>query len=106
MGPMVSGVGVVDKSAAVLEALADAGGACSLADLVARTGISRATAHRLAVALATMRALFTMTTRFPAGRWITSQETGARSRSTFATAIRMAARTGGSILVSRMEARS
>ena len=51
MGPMVSGVGVVDKSAAVLEALADAGGACSLAELVARTGISRATTHRLAVAL-------------------------------------------------------
>ncbi|MEZ5178604.1 MAG: IclR family transcriptional regulator [Acidimicrobiales bacterium] len=51
MGAIVSGVGVIDKSAAVLEALADAGGACSLADLVARTGISRATAHRLAVAL-------------------------------------------------------
>ena len=51
MGSIVSGVGVVDKSAAVLEALADAGGACSLADPVARTGISRATTHRLAVAL-------------------------------------------------------
>jgi len=51
MGPSVSGVGVIDKSVAVLDAVADAGGACSLADLVARTGISRATAHRLAVAL-------------------------------------------------------
>ena len=51
MGTSVSGVGVIDKSAGVLDAVADAGGACSLADLVVRTGISRATAHRLAVAL-------------------------------------------------------
>jgi DNA-binding IclR family transcriptional regulator len=46
----LSGVGVIDKSAAILEALAEDGPA-SLADLVERTGISRPTAHRLAVAL-------------------------------------------------------
>ncbi len=51
MGQSVSGVGVVDKSVAVLEAVAASGGAASLADLVSMTGISRATAHRLAVAL-------------------------------------------------------
>lgn len=55
MGTMVSGVGVIDKSMAVLDAVAvtsgGGGAGCSLADLVARTGISRATAHRLAVAL-------------------------------------------------------
>lgn len=48
---MVSGVGVVDKSVAILGALAEVDGPCSLAELVDRTGISRATAHRLAVAL-------------------------------------------------------
>jgi DNA-binding IclR family transcriptional regulator len=46
----LSGVGVIDKSAAILEALAE-GGPASLADLVDATGISRPTAHRLAVAL-------------------------------------------------------
>ena len=51
MGSIVSGVGVLDKSVAVLDAVADAGGSCSLAELVERTGIARATAHRLAVAL-------------------------------------------------------
>ncbi|CAN5699937.1 IclR family transcriptional regulator [soil metagenome] len=51
MGQSVSGVGVLDKSMAVLAAVGEAEGACSLADLVAATGISRATAHRLAVAL-------------------------------------------------------
>ncbi|MEM8903927.1 MAG: IclR family transcriptional regulator [Actinomycetota bacterium] len=45
----VSGVGVVDKSVRVLVALED--GPASLATLVERTGISRATAHRLAAAL-------------------------------------------------------
>lgn len=44
-----SGVGVLDKGAAVLAALE--GGPQSLAGLVAATGISRPTAHRLAVAL-------------------------------------------------------
>jgi len=42
-------VGVLDKSVAVLNAVGD--GPCSLAVLVERTGISRATAHRLATAL-------------------------------------------------------
>jgi len=46
----VSQVGVLDKSVAVLDAVADAG-ACSLADLVVATAQSRATTHRLAVAL-------------------------------------------------------
>lgn len=44
-----SGVGVVDKTVALLEAASD--GPASLADLVQRTGIARPTAHRLAVAL-------------------------------------------------------
>jgi DNA-binding IclR family transcriptional regulator len=45
----ISGVGVVDKAVGVLAALER--GPRSLADLVAATGLSRATAHRLAVAL-------------------------------------------------------
>lgn len=45
----VSGVGVVDKAVAVLAALAD--GPIGLGGLVARTGMSRATVHRLASAL-------------------------------------------------------
>jgi DNA-binding IclR family transcriptional regulator len=44
-----SGVGVLDKAVLVLEAVH--GGAHSLAQLTERTGLSRATAHRLAVAL-------------------------------------------------------
>jgi DNA-binding IclR family transcriptional regulator len=51
MEHMVSGVGVLDKSVAVLDAVAAAEGPCRLADLVAATGLSRATAHRLAGAL-------------------------------------------------------
>lgn len=46
----LSGVGVIDKSAAILEALAEVGTA-SLAELVDATGIPRPTTHRLAVAL-------------------------------------------------------
>ncbi|MCX7620167.1 MAG: IclR family transcriptional regulator [Acidimicrobiales bacterium] len=49
MGTTVSGVGVLDKSVAVLDVLEN--GPASLAALVAATGLSRATAHRLAVAL-------------------------------------------------------
>ncbi|HJR25519.1 MAG TPA: IclR family transcriptional regulator [Acidimicrobiales bacterium] len=45
----VSGVGVLDKAMAVLGALEAR--PATLADLVERTGLSRATAHRLAVAL-------------------------------------------------------
>jgi DNA-binding IclR family transcriptional regulator len=46
----LSGVGVIDKSAGILEALAEHGPA-TLAELVDATGLSRATAHRLALAL-------------------------------------------------------
>jgi DNA-binding IclR family transcriptional regulator len=45
----ISGVGVVDKAVRVLGALER--GPQSLAELVAATGLTRATAHRLAVAL-------------------------------------------------------
>ncbi len=49
----LSGVGVLDKSMAVLEAVAAADGPLSLADLVDASGLTRATAHRVAVALVT-----------------------------------------------------
>lgn len=49
MDTTVSGVGVIDKSMAVIDALAL--GPCSTSDLVERTGITRATVHRLASAL-------------------------------------------------------
>jgi DNA-binding IclR family transcriptional regulator len=49
MEPRVSGVGVIDKSAVVLNAIA--GSKRTLAELVEATGLSRATCHRLAVAL-------------------------------------------------------
>lgn len=52
---MVSGVGVLDKSVLIIEAVQD--GAGSLAELTAATGLSRATAHRLAVALETHKLL-------------------------------------------------
>ena len=44
-----SGVGVLDKAVALLDAIAAR--PCSLTELVAATGITRPTAHRLAVAL-------------------------------------------------------
>jgi len=59
-----SGVGVLDKSVAVLEAVR--GGARSLGELTTATGLSRATAHRLAVALEVHRLL----RRDRAGRWL------------------------------------
>jgi DNA-binding IclR family transcriptional regulator len=46
---MVSGIGVLDKAVSVLDAVE--AGPLSLAGLVEATGLSRATAHRLAVAL-------------------------------------------------------
>lgn len=49
MEQRTSDVGVLDKAVAVLDALA--GGPRALAGLVAATGLPRATAHRLAVAL-------------------------------------------------------
>ncbi len=45
----VSGVGVLDKSLAIVTALVE--GPASLAELVERTGLARPTAHRLACAL-------------------------------------------------------
>jgi DNA-binding IclR family transcriptional regulator len=50
MDSVASGVGVLDKSVTVLAALAERG-PLSLAGLVEATGLSRATAHRLAAAL-------------------------------------------------------
>lgn len=58
-----SGVGVLDKSVVVLEAVAS--GATTLAALVEQTGLSRATVHRLAVALEVHRLL----ARDREGRW-------------------------------------
>ena len=55
MGQPSSGIGVVDKSVAILAAVAAAPRA--LADLVAATDLPRATAHRLAVALEVHRLL-------------------------------------------------
>ena len=49
MGRSVSGVGVLDKAVSILDALEQ--GPLALADLVDTTGLSRATAHRLATAL-------------------------------------------------------
>jgi len=49
MGSSVSGVGVIDKAARLLDVLEEA--PRSLGELVTATGFSRATAHRLAVAL-------------------------------------------------------
>ena len=49
MEPMVSGVGVVDKSFALVALVS--GGPRTLSELVEGTDLSRATAHRLAVAL-------------------------------------------------------
>ena len=57
-------MGVLDKSMAVLDAVA-AGGPASLAELVDATGLSRATVHRLAVALEAHGLL----RRDPAGRF-------------------------------------
>lgn len=47
----ISGVGVLDKSMAVLDAVAEAAGASTLGDLVAATGMPKPTVHRLAGAL-------------------------------------------------------
>ncbi len=52
MEPRLSGVGTIDKGVRVLAAV-EAVGPCALADLVEATGLSRATTHRLAVALET-----------------------------------------------------
>lgn len=48
--PLVTGVQTLDRAVAVLDAVAHSG-AAGLAELVAATGLTRPTAHRLAVAL-------------------------------------------------------
>jgi DNA-binding IclR family transcriptional regulator len=58
-----SGIGVLDKAMAVLQAVAKE--PCGLAELCARTGLPRATAHRLAVGLEVHRLL----RRGTDGRW-------------------------------------
>ena len=58
-----SGIGVLEKAGAVLHAVAD--DPCGLAELCNRTGLPRATAHRLAVGLEVHRLL----RRGPDGRW-------------------------------------
>jgi len=59
-----SGIGVLDKAVVVLHAVADA--PCGLAELCARTGLPRATAHRLAAGLEFHRLL----ARDDAGQWV------------------------------------
>jgi len=59
-----SGVGVLDKSVAVLATLES--GPASLAQLVAATGLARPTAHRIAVALERHR----LVSRDPQGRFV------------------------------------
>ncbi|MBO1756191.1 MULTISPECIES: IclR family transcriptional regulator [Allobranchiibius] len=65
-----SGVGVLDKAAIVLAALE--AGPCTLAQLVAHTGLARPTAHRLAVALEHHR----LVTRDLQGRFVLGPRLG------------------------------
>ncbi len=58
-----SGIGVLDKAVGVLHAVTDS--PCALAELCDRTGLPRATAHRLAAGLETHRLL----ARDAQGRW-------------------------------------
>jgi DNA-binding IclR family transcriptional regulator len=58
-----SGIGVLDKAVGVLHTIAES--PCGLAELCERTGLPRATAHRLAVGLETHRLL----ARDGEGRW-------------------------------------
>jgi DNA-binding IclR family transcriptional regulator len=58
-----SGIGVLDKAVGVLHAVAES--PCGLADLCERTGLPRATAHRLAAGLEVHRLL----ARDAEGRW-------------------------------------
>jgi DNA-binding IclR family transcriptional regulator len=58
-----SGIGVLDKAVGVLHAIAES--PCGLAELCQRTGLARATAHRLAAGLEVHRLL----ARDGAGRW-------------------------------------
>ena len=70
MGQPSSGIGVVDKSVAILAAVAESPRA--LAELVAATDLPRATAHRLAVALEVHRLL----TRDADGRFVLGPRVG------------------------------
>ena len=58
-----SGIGVLDKAVGVLHSIADS--PCGLAELCERTGLPRATAHRIAAGLEVHRLL----ARDSAGRW-------------------------------------
>jgi DNA-binding IclR family transcriptional regulator len=58
-----SGIGVLDKAVAMLHAIAES--PCALAELSDRTGVPRATAHRLAIGLEVHRLL----ARDGDGRW-------------------------------------
>src|SRR5262245_65535141 len=69
MGHSMSGVGVLDKAVLILTACVDG---ASLAELVERTKLPRATAHRLAQALEIHRLLV----RDPQGRWRPGQRLG------------------------------
>jgi len=66
----LSGIGVIDKAVSILDATA--AGPLTLAELVAVTGLPRATAHRLAVALEVHRLL----ARDGAGRFILGARVG------------------------------
>jgi DNA-binding IclR family transcriptional regulator len=70
MGQLSSGIGVLDKSVAILSSVAEQ--PRSLADLVAATELPRATAHRLAVALEVHRLL----ARDPDGRFVLGPRLG------------------------------
>jgi len=70
MGQPSSGIGVVDKSVAILSALADK--PLTLAELVAATRLPRATAHRLAVALEVHR----LVSRDADGRFVLGPRVG------------------------------
>ena len=59
-----SGIGVLDKAVGVLHSIADS--PCGLAELCERTGLPRATAHRLAAGLEVHRLL----ARDGEGRWL------------------------------------
>lgn len=65
-----SGIGVLDKAVTLLRAVADS--PCGLAELCSRTGLPRATAHRLAVGLEVHRLL----QRTSDGRWQTGPALG------------------------------
>lgn len=70
MGQPSSGIGVVDKAVSILAAVA--AGPSTLAELVAATGLPRATAHRLAVALEVHR----LVARDAEGRFILGTRIG------------------------------